>query len=67
MIYLMEPINPTCVYDRKEARALLRVGRDPFRNLIKKGHLHPSKVDGKSYRFLGSELIRCLENLQYIK
>ena len=63
---VMESIDPNTAYNTKQARRLLQLGEFAFAALIKKNLLNPSRIDKKSHRFLGSEILACMERVQKI-
>ena len=56
----MKKIEPTGVYNFKEARDLLGISTNYLRLLLQKGEIKGHKI-GKSWKILGSELIKFLE------
>ena len=56
-------IEPNRVYTFDEVLKVLKLSPVTLRKLVRNGDVPASKL-GKQYRFLGSELLRTLENKQ---
>lgn len=52
-------LSPGAVYTLQEACRFLRISEATARRWLKQGRLRGRKV-GRGYRFLGSDLVRCL-------
>lgn len=59
-------INPTSVYSKAETLVLLNIKRKLFERLIKEGKLPSTKLGTRLYRFLGSDIIKFLQEAKTV-
>ena len=60
MIDFTDGVSPNAVYTMEEARRFLRISDATARRWLKQGRLRGRKI-GRDYRFLGRDLLDCLE------